>query len=241
MERGHAWLLARGRLVRSLLAEGLALPSAVDGRAIAEDALGAPVVLDAGAGTGAFAASLAADGMRVVAVDAVLPEIESPGVERVSADVGSLPFADATFDAALSLDVLEHLPDDRAGLTELARVLKPGAPLVVNVPADQSLWSPHDELAGHLRRYERAGLVEAVTASGLEVVRVGYWAATTLPLLRFSRALARRSATALRAEQRPPAPVDALLRPLLAWDVEHALGRGWNSGSSLFALARRRS
>ena len=50
------------------------------------------------------------------------------------ADVTALPFADATFDAAMSLDVLEHVPDFRAALREFARVLRPGGRLVLTVP-----------------------------------------------------------------------------------------------------------
>jgi SAM-dependent methyltransferase len=50
------------------------------------------------------------------------------------ADVTALPFADAGFDAAMSLDVLEHVPDFRAALREFARELRPGGRLVLTVP-----------------------------------------------------------------------------------------------------------
>ena len=49
-------------------------------------------------------------------------------------DVTALPFATASFDAALSLDVLEHVPDYRAALREFARVLRPGGLCVLSVP-----------------------------------------------------------------------------------------------------------
>jgi SAM-dependent methyltransferase len=49
-------------------------------------------------------------------------------------DVTALPFHDAAFDGVVSQDVLEHVPDHRAGLREIARVLKPGAAFVFTVP-----------------------------------------------------------------------------------------------------------
>jgi SAM-dependent methyltransferase len=223
MERGHEWLRARGRLVRALIAE----QNAVD-----------PLVLDAGCGTGAFAASLAEQGVRVVAVDARLPEALDPGVQYACTDVTALPFADATFDIVLLLDVLEHVRDERAALAQIARVLRPGGSLILTVPARKDLWSTRDELAGHLRRYDLEELRLALTSAGIEVLRIGFWAATTLPLLRVSRSLSRRRPTALRAEERPPAALNAVLRPLLDWDVSRALGAGWNTGSSLFAVGR---
>lgn len=53
-------------------------------------------------------------------------------------DVTALTFADATFDALLSFDVLEHVPDYRAALGEFFRCLKPGASLLLSVPFDRN-------------------------------------------------------------------------------------------------------
>src|SRR5262249_40616432 len=77
----------------------------------------------------------------------------------VRGDVGRLPFADAAFDAVLSLDVLYHIaaPGDLAALREIARVLKPGGHAVLNLPAYEFLRGRHD-LAIHTRqRYTRRG------------------------------------------------------------------------------------
>ena len=65
--------------------------------------------------------------------------------------------------------MLEHLDDDRAALAELRRVVRPGGALVVTVPAHPRLWSRHDELNHHRRRYTRASLRAAAGAGGWEV------------------------------------------------------------------------
>ncbi len=223
MESGHAWTGARARLVRNLLGE-------YGGRD--------PLVLDAGCGTGAFAASLAATGVRVVAVDAEVPSEITAAVQYARARLTALPFAEAAFDVALMLDVLEHLDAEKPALVEIARVLRPGGTLIATVPALEALWGPRDELAGHARRYELDSLRDAIESAGFEVDRIGFWAATTLPLLRVSRAVARVRPGTLGAEERPPRLVNAVLRPVLRADVERALGPGWRTGSSLFAVAR---
>ena len=86
-----------------------------------------------------------------------------------------LPLRSEAFGAALAIAVLEHVPDDRAALSELARVLRLGGRAWVTVPhALRHAWpifrAPnrrHDRQLGHLRRYEAEGLVAAGEAAGL--------------------------------------------------------------------------
>lgn len=224
MEQGHAWSEARAALVRTLVA-GVASPGAK--------------VLDAGCGTGAFASALAADGFSVSAMDAELCGALPPHIEYSQGDLTSLPFGDEAFDLVLLLDVLEHVEDESAALGQVRRVLKPGGAIVATVPALKNLWSRRDELAGHVRRYERTEFLGALEGAGFEIEREGFWAALTLPLLRASRRLSRSREGLLRAEERPPGPLTALLRPVLQLDVRLALARGWDTGSSLYAVGRR--
>ena len=88
-------------------------------------------ILDVGAGEGAVVERYRGRGWNVIGVDSAY---ESPQVKR--ADLLVLPFDGGAFDAALCLDVLEHveLLDQPKALSEIARVLKPGGTLLLSVP-----------------------------------------------------------------------------------------------------------
>jgi len=90
------------------------------------------------------------------------------------ASATELPFDSESFDLITALDVVEHLDDDVKGLAEIHRVLKPGAPAVIFVPAFQSLWGPNDVQSGHKRRYRLDELRAAVEKAGLRVERISY-------------------------------------------------------------------
>lgn len=73
-------------------------------------------------------------------------------------------------DAVLLADVLEHVEDDADFLRDLVQRLKPGAVLLITVPAHQFLWNEHDVALGHKRRYSPAGI--GMLASGLPVTKL---------------------------------------------------------------------
>jgi SAM-dependent methyltransferase len=89
--------------------------------------------------------------------------------ELVQADIYSLPNW-AKFDLIGIFDVLEHLPDDVKALQEIRQSLKPGAKLIITVPASMKLWSYFDEVAGHFKRYSCDTLEEALLKSGFKIV-----------------------------------------------------------------------
>src|SRR4051794_38340673 len=116
-------------------------------------------VLDAGCGTGGFLARLAAarPELRLAGVEwdetaARRARLKS-GAAIVRGSVNALPFDAASFDAAISADVLCHAAvDPPQALQELHRVLRPGGRLMINMPAYSWLASAHDRQVHNLRR-----------------------------------------------------------------------------------------
>jgi SAM-dependent methyltransferase len=206
-------------------------------------------VLEAGAGTGHFSRSL---GERycweMYPFDLGWEGIEHArryGIGRfVQADMRALPYAGSSFDAAVSMDVIVHLPrgQEARPLLEFERVLKPGGILVLRVSALDILRSRHSEFAHERQRFTRPRLVEAVTRAGFRVLRASYANSLLFPV-----ALARFRVWEPLTRQVPASGV----RPVTAWldRLLHAplalearlLGAGWNLpfGQSLILIAEK--
>lgn len=93
------------------------------------------------------------------------------GAQVVLGEVTALPFADATFDLVCALDVIEHVEDDDGALTELTRVARAGAALLISMPLHPARWTSFDDFVGHKRRYEPARLLAKLAQHHLVVER----------------------------------------------------------------------
>ena len=101
-----------------------------------------PLVLDIGAGQGALSLRLKDAGARVSACDVVPEQFDVPGVEfRALKPDGHLPFDNASFDAALAIEVLEHIDGHDRFFAEVARILRPGGIVMFTTPNILSLKS----------------------------------------------------------------------------------------------------
>ncbi|MGH7894834.1 MAG: class I SAM-dependent methyltransferase [Candidatus Binatia bacterium] len=162
LEDHHWWFVGKRLLVASLLGHRLERPGLR--------------VLDVGCGTGGVLASLG--GVKAAGVDRSLEALRHcrrRGLEGLaSADGDRLPFAPSRFDVVLMLDVLEHFRDEAALLAGVRHVLVPGGTLFVSVPAYQFLWSTHDEVLHHVRRYTGARLARVLRANGFTIDRLTY-------------------------------------------------------------------
>ncbi|HXC23216.1 MAG TPA: class I SAM-dependent methyltransferase [Solirubrobacteraceae bacterium] len=87
----------------------------------------------------------------------------------LQADACDLPIEEASVDAVLSVNLLEHIQDDLRALDEIRRVLRPGGAAVVVVPTGPSVYDYYDRFLGHVRRYGRGEMAEKARTVGLEV------------------------------------------------------------------------
>ena len=155
------------------------------------------------------------------------------------ADVGRLPLAAESVDGVLLVDVLERLADDRAPVAEAARVLRPGGLLLAATPAGPRLWSVHDEIAGHRRRYTVDGLVGLVTGVGLVPERVHRFQCLLYPFFAASRRWAGHRPGAMAREPQLPTWLADALAAVNSAEVAVCRRVPWPWGTSLVVLARK--
>lgn len=203
------------------------------------------VLADCGAGTGAFAVQMSAQ-CRVIAVDDhhesldVLRSKLSPD-QVVEGSCTALGLAPESCDRATALDVLEHIPDDRAAAAELYRILKPGGILVVTVPAMMTLWSDWDVVLHHCRRYDRAGLEKLLKEAGFELVWTNYINVLVFPLIwliRRWRAWFPAQNGGRAEDQLPPGWLNGLLEWSFVTPACQKIIR-WPFGVGLLAVCRK--
>ena len=206
-------------------------------------------IIDCGCGTGFNLKTLLLPHGRTFGFDLVPEGIErarAVGRPLVRADIQYIPFASGKFDLATSFDVIQSVPDDRAALREMARLLKPGGHVVLNVTAMDLLRGDHSDVWGELRRYTPERAARLVEDAGLEVVRISYLFGSLLPLMLGVRTLQRvmRVFREPRGDADltvPSAPVNTILTALVR--AEAALARRIQIpfGSSLMVVARKPS
>ncbi len=85
------------------------------------------------------------------------------------------PNLNKTYDVIIASDVLEHLEDDSQALSEWNKLLKVNGKLLVFVPAFNFLWSSHDVVNKHYRRYSKKQLTTLLSESNFKIIRASYW------------------------------------------------------------------
>lgn len=162
--RTHWWWRAREALLERVL-----------DRRIGRGAAGN--VLDFGCGDGLFFPVLERYGSPYgIEPETSLLDPAGPWRSRIATGANALDEPDQRrYGLIVALDVLEHIEHPEPIVRELARRLDPGGLLVVTVPAFQSLWTAHDVLNQHVRRYRRAELESLLRGAGLDVINSRYF------------------------------------------------------------------
>jgi SAM-dependent methyltransferase len=214
-------------------------------------------VLEIGPGEGAFGTRLA----RRYAYVGLEPDHESASIARrrlagvnsgklIEGDLSALP-AEATFDLLCAFEVIEHIEDDAAALSQWRERIRPGGWLVLSTPAHPDRFAVGDRLAGHYRRYTRGGLAELLRAAEFEEEVVwsygfplGYpleWARNAIARYREPRrgSMAERTAASGRYLQ-PPESIGWVTQAL-SWPFRLAQRPFVDTdlGTGLVARARR--
>ena len=204
-----------------------------------------PRILDVGCGTGIALQEFQCYGS-VCGLDRAWPavsysKLRVPGSGIVQGSLAHLPIADGGFDLVLAFDVIEHLEDDKIGLREILRVLRPGGLVLLNVPAFQSLWSEKDTINHHFRRYSRASLQRAVVQSGFGVERLTYTNATLFPLIWSVRQIQRMAHMSWNphAEYHPKPWINQPLKALLGLERTVLRHIDLPFGTSVSCVARK--
>jgi SAM-dependent methyltransferase len=197
----HWWYRARRDILHDYLASFGGLP---DGARI----------LEIGCGTGHNLPMLAQFG-EVDAIE-IDPAARRIAGERLGKLVGDapLPFLPGVppraYDLIAVLDVVEHIENDVGALAAMRDRLAPGGKILITVPAHPWMWSAHDVVNHHHRRYTKKTLRAAIAAAGLKPERLGYFNSLLFPLAAGARLLGRVTGREDSDDSPPPPAVNAL-------------------------------
>jgi SAM-dependent methyltransferase len=173
LEDAHWWYRERRHLLSRML-----------------DGVPAGTAMDIGAAGGGNTRVLRSKGFSVTALEYGADGAEvaaGRGLPVVRGDATALPVADDSLDVVVAFDVLEHIDDDDAAVTEVLRVLRRDGRFLVAVPADPRLWSEHDVAVDHVRRYTRATLRRVLEDNGFELTSLTSWNVLLRPVVALRR------------------------------------------------------
>ncbi|GAA0324841.1 class I SAM-dependent methyltransferase [Sphingomonas oligophenolica] len=224
----HWWYTAR----RDILADYLAREGNLPANAR---------ILEIGCGTGHNLPMLAAFGtIDAIEIDPAARAIAS---ERLGKPVSAAPLPvlpgveRGAYDLIAVLDVVEHIEDDVAALKAMGACLKPGGKILITVPAHQWMWSAHDVVNHHHRRYSKPSLRKAIRAAGLEPAKLSYFNSLLFPLAAAARLAGRLTGRDDSDDSPPPPVVNALFEAIFRLE-RHLVGRvPLSPGVSIITLA----
>ncbi|SHK11024.1 class I SAM-dependent DNA methyltransferase [Hymenobacter psychrotolerans] len=237
LEEQHWWFTGRRDAVRKLI-HSLQIPASAS-------------ILEIGCSAGPLQQILKADGyQRLTGIDIsenAIALAKERGIPNVSVmDGAQLEFADASFDLLIASDVLEHIEDEERAVREWSRVLRPGGRMIVFVPAFQMLWTRHDEVNHHFRRYTGAHLRGVLQKAGLHLERSSYWNSTLFfptSMMRLAKRILPRPATTEPTDtgdlKQFPGWINSALSRLLKTENTLLKHAPLPVGVSVFAIARK--
>lgn len=242
VEDVHWWFVARRAIVAPLI------DAAMSGRS-------GDLIADVGCGTGCLVATLS-ERYRCLGIDnselaISFARAKYPGCRFLLADVsdGLREFSPEIALYTL-MDVLEHLEEDREFLATVASLARPGAHILITVPAAPKLWSDHDVAANHVRRYDEMSFRALWAGLPVRPRVVTPYNARLYPAIWAARVAGRRlglfGTNGGDDLALPPTPLNRALGAIFAGErkrvarlLESARTRPYRRGVSLLALLQR--
>ena len=211
----HWWYRARRDILADYLSRFANLPA--DAR-----------ILEIGCGTGHNLAMLSTFGE----VDAIEIDPAARGFagQRLGKPVGTAPLPGLPgvprghYHLIAVLDVVEHIDDDVAALKAMAACLAPGGKILITVPAHPWMWSAHDVVNHHHRRYSKNTLRKAIAAAGLRDEKLGYFNSLLFPLAAGARVMGRLMGRDDSDDSPPPLAINTLFERIFRLE-RHMVGR----------------
>lgn len=214
-DRDHWWFTARRDILSDLIGRAVPLPPR-------------PRLLEVGCGTGHNFDML----RRFGELDAT--EIDAPAREMASVRLGravggaALPelpgVPDARYHLVALLDVLEHVADDVGALRGIERTLAPDGRILLTVPANPWMWSAHDEVHHHHRRYTADTLRAIVAKAGLHVELLSHFNSLLYPVAAAARLAGKARGKTTSDDGMPPPAVNGALAGIFGLE-RHLVGR----------------
>jgi SAM-dependent methyltransferase len=165
--------------------------------------------------------------------------------ERLGKPVGEAPLPALTgvergaYDLIAVLDVVEHIEEDVAALKAMAECLKPDGKILITVPAHQWMWSAHDTVNHHFRRYSKKTLGAAIRAAGLKDNGLRWFNSLLFPAAVAARISGRLTGKDDSDDSPPAKPLNAVFEKIFGLE-RHLVGRlPLPPGLSIITLASR--
>jgi SAM-dependent methyltransferase len=215
LDKRHWWYVARREILAELIRRRIPLRPE-------------PRILEIGCGTGHNLVMLERFG-RVDGIE-IDPTARALASLRLGRPIMDSPLPalsgveEGAYDLVALLDVLEHVDEDREALASIARRLKPGGRILLTVPAHPWMWSAHDEVNHHKRRYTRKTLSAVIEAAGLRTEMMSWFNSLLFPLAAAARFTGRLTGKEDSDDRMPAAPLNTIFEKIFGLE-RYAIGR----------------
>lgn len=233
LENKHWWFRGRREILKNVLRQFLTQPTT---RA-----------LDVGCGIGSnfpllqgFAKEV--EGLELDKEAVAKTHASNPSLKILQGEFPKVPLPKESYDLITLFDVLEHIANDKEALKEVDKILRPGGLAVITVPALPWLWTEHDELHHHFRRYRKRYLKKlAKIYPNLKIEKLSYFNFFLFLSVALFRLL--KSTTGIKTSRTdffsPPGPLNSLLAKTFALEGKFLRFLNFPIGVSLILVLRK--